>query len=66
MIFEFQEIKGGVTAALGFDASGVKADIKGKGADRPDLGVVYSREACVTAGVFTTNTMKAAPVKWDI
>jgi len=66
MIFEFQEIKGGVTAALGFDASGVVADIKGNGSGKLDLGVIYSREKCVTAGVFTTNTMKAAPVKWDI
>ncbi len=66
MIFEFQQIEGGVTAPLGFDASGVKADIKGKGLDKLDLAVIYSREKCVTAGVFTTNTMKAAPVKWDV
>jgi len=48
----------------GFSYSAVEASIKYK--DRLDLGLIYSEEACVTAGVFTTNQIKAAPVLIDI
>ncbi len=48
----------------GFSYSAVEAAIKYK--DRLDLGLIYSQEACVTAGVFTTNQVKAAPVLIDI
>ena len=30
-----------------------------------DMALVYSEKPCVAAGVFTTNKVKAAPVKWD-
>lgn len=56
-------INGGVTAAKGFEAAAAKAQIKYK--DRKDMALVYSRTPCVAAGTFTTNVVKAAPVKWD-
>ena len=56
-------IEGGVTAAKGFEAAGVAAEIKYKG--RSDMALVYSQVACNVAGAFTTNVVKAAPVKWD-
>ena len=56
-------IKGGVTAAKGFEAAHTAAGLKYK--DRTDMALVYSQVPCVTAGTFTTNVVKAAPVKWD-
>lgn len=56
-------ITGGVTAAKGFEAASVEAQIKYK--DRKDMALVYSTVPCVAAGTFTTNIVKAAPVKWD-
>lgn len=56
-------IKGGVTAAKGFQAAGVYVGIKKK---RKDMALVYSTEPAISAGTFTTNVVKAAPVKWDI
>lgn len=48
----------------GFSFSAVAAGIKYP--DRLDLGLIYSDEPAVTAGVFTTNQVKAAPVLIDI
>ena len=56
-------IDGGVTAAQGFEAAGVEAEIKYK--NRKDMAMVYSRTPCKAAGVFTSNVVKAAPVLWD-
>ena len=56
-------INGGVTAAKGFYAAGVYAGIKKK---RKDMALVYSKLPAKGAGTFTTNVVKAAPVKWDI
>ncbi|MDY5986713.1 MAG: bifunctional glutamate N-acetyltransferase/amino-acid acetyltransferase ArgJ [Lachnoclostridium sp.] len=56
-------IKGGVTAAKGFEAASTAAGIKYK--DRTDMALVYSQVPCEVAGTFTTNVVKAAPVKWD-
>ncbi|MCD8248540.1 MAG: bifunctional glutamate N-acetyltransferase/amino-acid acetyltransferase ArgJ [Lachnospiraceae bacterium] len=58
-----KKITGGVTAAKGFAAAAVEAEIKYKG--RKDMALIYSEAPCVTAGTFTTNLVKAAPVKWD-
>ena len=58
-----KQIEGGVTAAKGFEATGVAAQIKYKG--RNDMAIVYSQKPCVAAGTFTTNVVKAAPVLWD-
>lgn len=57
------EIKGGVTAAKGFEAAAAAAAIKYQG--RTDMALVYSEKPCHAAGTFTTNLVKAAPVKWD-
>lgn len=56
-------IKGGVTAAKGFEAASTAAGIKYK--DRTDMALIYSQAPCVAAGTFTKNVVKAAPVKWD-
>ena len=56
-------IEGGVTAAIGFQAVGGCAGIKKE--DIKDMALIYSIVPCVAAGTFTTNVVKAAPVKWD-
>lgn len=56
-------ITGGVTAAKGFQAASTAAGIKYQG--RTDMAMVYSEVPCKAAGTFTTNIVKAAPVKWD-
>ena len=33
--------------------------------DRTDMALIYSEKPCKAAGTFTTNLVKAAPVKWD-
>ena len=58
-----KQIQGGITAAKGFEAAGVSAEIKYK--NRADMAIVYSQVPCNVAGTFTTNVVKAAPVKWD-
>lgn len=57
-----QVIEGGVTAAKGFQAIGIRAGIK---KDKKDMAMLYSKVPCAAAGTFTTNVVKAAPVKWD-
>ncbi len=57
-------IDGGVTVAKGFKASGIAANIKRPG--RRDMALVYSEVPAICAGTFTTNKVKAAPVKRDI
>ena len=59
----FHMIEGGVTAAGGFQAASAAAGIKYK--DRQDMALIYSEVPCAAAGTFTTNVVKAAPVKWD-
>lgn len=56
-------IDGGVTAAKGFQAAGLAAGIK-KG-NKKDMAMIFSKIPCMAAGTFTTNLVKAAPVKWD-
>lgn len=56
-------IEGGVTAAAGFQSASTAAEIKYK--NRQDMALIYSETPCKAAGTFTTNIVKAAPVKWD-
>jgi glutamate N-acetyltransferase/amino-acid N-acetyltransferase len=56
-------IKGGVTAAKGFRASAVCAGIKPGNKKKDDMAVVAADQPAVAAGVFTTNRVKAAPVR---
>ncbi|MEB3024014.1 bifunctional glutamate N-acetyltransferase/amino-acid acetyltransferase ArgJ [[Mycobacterium] crassicus] len=54
----------GVTAPAGFRAAGIAAGIKASGA--PDLALVFNEGPDYTAaGVFTSNQVKAAPVRWS-
>ena len=57
-----ERLSGGVTAAKGFCAVGICAGIK---KDRKDMAMIVSSAPCRAAGTFTTNLVKAAPVKWD-
>jgi len=53
----------GVTAAAGFRAAGVTAGLKSSG--QPDVAVVINDGPRFTAaGVFTSNRVRAAPVRW--
>jgi glutamate N-acetyltransferase/amino-acid N-acetyltransferase len=52
-----------VTAPRGFRAAGVACGIKASGA--LDLALVASTHPCTAAAVFTTNQIKAAPVRYD-
>ena len=61
-----KQIPGGVCAAKGFSAAGLRAGIKPTSpADKNDLGLIVSSVPCAAAGVFTTNRVKAAPVWLD-
>ncbi len=61
---QIRQIEGGVTAAKGFEAASAAAEIKYKG--RTDMALIYSEAPCTAAGTFTSNIVKAAPVKWDM
>ena len=63
MEIKINTIEGGITAAKGFAAASTAAGIKYEG--RQDMAMIYSEKPCVSAGTFTTNIVKAAPVKWD-
>ena len=59
-----KEIPGGVTAAAGFLAAGVRAAIKSKKPDKKDVALIYTEREATIAGVFTQNQYAAAPVGW--
>jgi len=54
-------VKGGITAVPGFLASGVHSGIKK--INEPDLALIFSKNPCTAAGLFTTNRVAAAPVR---
>lgn len=58
-----KRIKGGVCAPKGFVASAVSAGIKNPDDPRLDMALILSQHPCSAAGTFTTNRVKAAPVK---
>ncbi len=58
----FTAIEGGVTAARGFLAAGLSCGLKKKG-PAPDLALIYSENPTTSAATFTTNKVKAAPVR---
>ncbi|TLD70626.1 bifunctional glutamate N-acetyltransferase/amino-acid acetyltransferase ArgJ [Phragmitibacter flavus] len=59
----FKDIPGGVTAAYGFRAGAISCGIKNPDATRLDLALVVSDLPTATEGCFTTNRVKAAPVR---
>ena len=56
-------INGGICAPNGFLASATEANIKYK--NRADMAMIFSKVPAISAGVYTTNLVKAAPVLWD-
>lgn len=56
-----QVIQGTIASPKGFQADGVHCGLKRK---RKDIGWIYSEVPANAAGVFTTNKVQAAPVKW--
>ena len=56
-------INGGICIPKGFLASATEANIKYK--NRTDMAMIFSKVPAISAGVYTTNLVKAAPVLWD-
>jgi glutamate N-acetyltransferase / amino-acid N-acetyltransferase len=63
MASAFTQIEGGVTAPRRFRASAVRCGIKSDGNTSLDLALVASEVPAVAAATFTTNRIKAAPVR---
>jgi glutamate N-acetyltransferase/amino-acid N-acetyltransferase len=63
MDFPVTRIKGGVGAPRGFQCSALSCGIKNPAVERLDLALIYSESPCTSAGTFTINRVKAAPVK---
>lgn len=59
----YSEIPGGVTAPAGYVAGSAYCGIKATNKDRPDIAMIYSAQPTVAAATFTTNRVKAAPVR---
>ncbi len=60
---KMRKIQGGVCAAQGFVAGATGCGIKSGKIVRDDLAVVFSETAATAAATFTTNKVKAAPVR---
>lgn len=54
-------IKGGVTAAKGFKASGIHVGLR-RNVEKKDLALVYSDVICDAAAVYTQNKIKGNPI----
>ena len=63
MDLPFTRIKGGVGAPRGFRTAAVACGIKNPAVERLDLALILSETPCASAGTFTTNRVKAAPVR---
>ena len=61
---KFYDNSDALTDPQGFFCSGIHCDVKGIRNGKLDLGIIYSKKSCNAAGVFTTNDIKAAPVKY--
>jgi len=64
MSIEFTNDSPGVSDVPGFRVGAAGCDIRNKGTDRLDLTLVVADRPCAAAGVFTTNDVKAAPVRF--
>ena len=60
----YNVISGGVTSAKGYKAAGLRAGVK-PGKTNKDMAMIVSDVPAVSAGVFTRNVVKAAPVLVD-
>lgn len=54
-------VQGGITAPKGFLAAGIHCGLK-KSQAKKDLALIYSEKPCASAGVFTSNKVKGAPI----
>jgi glutamate N-acetyltransferase/amino-acid N-acetyltransferase len=63
MDFPITRLEGGVGAPRGFRTAAISCGIKNPAVERLDLGLIVSDVVCTSAGTFTTNRVKAAPVK---
>jgi len=63
MSIEFTNDSPGVTDVPGFRVGAAACDIRNKGQDRLDLALIVADRPCAAAGVFTTNDVKAGPVR---
>jgi glutamate N-acetyltransferase/amino-acid N-acetyltransferase len=63
MDFPITRIQGGVGAPKGFLTSAIGCGIKNPDVARLDLALIHSELPCTSAGTFTTNRVKAAPVR---
>ena len=59
-----ETIRGGVTAPNGFKAASTHCGLKSDGVSH-DLAVLYSERPVQAAALFTSNLVKAAPVRWS-
>jgi glutamate N-acetyltransferase/amino-acid N-acetyltransferase len=59
----YTQVQGGITAPRGFVAGSAYCGIKESNPDRPDIAVIHSPQPTVVAATFTTNRVKAAPVR---
>ncbi|MCI7767015.1 MAG: bifunctional glutamate N-acetyltransferase/amino-acid acetyltransferase ArgJ [Oscillospiraceae bacterium] len=59
---DFKTLEGGVCAAKGFKASGVYCGIKENPTKKNDIAMLVADVMCNTAGVYTQNKVKGAPV----
>jgi glutamate N-acetyltransferase/amino-acid N-acetyltransferase len=59
----YSEVPGGITAPKGFLAGSAYCGIKATNTDKPDIALIHSPHPTVAAGAFTTNRVKAAPVR---
>ena len=66
MRIPFKKIEGGVTAPKGFRAAAISCGIKNPKIERLDLALIVSDFPTVTDGLFTTNQVKAAPVRLSV
>lgn len=57
------EVVPAIEQVAGFKAAGVHCGLKND--DRLDLALIVSDRPCAAAGVFTTNQLQAAPVRYD-
>ena len=62
---EYKFTEGGVTAPKGFKASGIHCGVR-LSRTKKDLALIVSEKPCTSAGLFTLNKVKAAPVRLDI
>ncbi|MGB8167218.1 MAG: bifunctional glutamate N-acetyltransferase/amino-acid acetyltransferase ArgJ [Chthoniobacteraceae bacterium] len=62
----YSEVKGGITAPQGFLAGSAYCGIKATNPDKPDIALIHSPQPTVAAATFTTNRVKAAPVRVSI